>query len=115
VHGRCYTRACYRFDDCGHRAYWASPSRWRDRVAPGDSIATVFFWLGEPNGRKGETYYWAYGKPGQMLFATTFRDGRFVEWQDDVSLQATKASEPATQEYRLKPQSTDPSAPPSRQ
>jgi hypothetical protein len=80
---RCVTRACYWFDDCG---YWASPSRWRDRIIAGDSIATVIFWLGQPNGVQGDTYSWSYGKGGsERLFAATFRDGRLVAWKDDAT------------------------------
>ncbi|MCW2317646.1 hypothetical protein M2322_003210 [Rhodoblastus acidophilus] len=78
---RCVTRACYWFDDCG---YWAGASHWRERVSPGDAISTVVFWLGQPSGKRGETYFWDYGKPGGRYFATTFRDGRFVEWRDDA-------------------------------
>lgn len=82
MESRCVSRVCYWFDDCGH---WAAPSRWRDRVAPGDSIATVVFWLGQPMVH-GDTYYWSYGKGGSgRLFATTFREGRFVEWIDDAN------------------------------
>ncbi|WP_374545007.1 hypothetical protein [Rhodoblastus sp.] len=82
MESRCVSRVCYWFDDCGH---WASPTRWRDRVAPGDSIATVVFWLGQPTVH-GDTYYWPYGKGGSgRLFATTFREGRFVEWIDDAN------------------------------
>jgi hypothetical protein len=80
-HGQCVTRLCYWFDDCGH---WAHPSAWRDRVAVGDSIATVVFWVGEPYGVEGDTYSWVYGKGGKngSFFSTTFRDGRFVKWDD---------------------------------
>jgi hypothetical protein len=84
---RCVTRACYWFNDCG---YWAAPSRWRDRVTPGDPISNVVFWLGEPNSRRGDTYFWAYGKPGARLFSTTFHNGRFVEWQNDVAVPELK-------------------------
>jgi hypothetical protein len=80
---RCVTRACYWFDDCG---YWAAPSRWRDRIVFGDSIATVMFWLGQPNGVQDDTYSWSYGKGGSgRLFTATFRDGRFVAWKDDAT------------------------------
>jgi len=86
--GRCVLRTCYWFDDCGH---WAYPSAWRDHVAPGDSIATVVFWLGQPAGAGGDRYFWAYGKGGSgRLFAATFRDGRFVEFVDDAALVTKK-------------------------
>lgn len=85
VVNRCMTPLCYWFDECKRPAY---PGYWRERVRPGDSIAKVVFWLGEPGSIEGDTYYWAYGKadPENRLFSTTFQNGRFVEWRDNIIL-----------------------------
>jgi hypothetical protein len=81
--GRCVTRACYWFDDCGR---WVHPTNWRENIKPGDSVAKVVFWLGRPGSIEGNTYFWGYGKadPDNRLFSTTFQNGKFVEWHDDV-------------------------------
>ncbi|PPQ33629.1 hypothetical protein CCR94_01055 [Rhodoblastus sphagnicola] len=79
---RCVLRTCTWFKDCG---YWVAPGNWRDRVAPGDTIATTVFWLGEPSGIAGDRYFWPYYKGGsRRRFAATFHDGRFVEWRDEA-------------------------------
>jgi len=54
--GRYVTRACYWLDNCGE---WATPSAWRDRLALGDSISKVVFWLSRPVRIDGDRYFLA--------------------------------------------------------
>jgi hypothetical protein len=78
--GRCVTRACAWFDDCGT---WLSPARWRDRLKIGDPVSEVVFWLGRPERIDGDTYYWSGGKPERTTFAATIRDGRLAALDRD--------------------------------
>jgi hypothetical protein len=83
VTNRCFTVLCYWFDECGRPAH---PGYWRRRVASGDSIAKVVFWVGKPYTTDGDAYYWGSGKGSVVdtYFSATFRNGKFVEWHDDV-------------------------------
>jgi len=81
--GRCFTRACSWFGDCGFKVH---PTNYLEHISPSDSIGKVVFWLGEPGWIRGDTYYWAIGKFGgaNRLFSTTFQDGKFVKWDFEV-------------------------------
>lgn len=73
--GRCVTPVCYWQGDCGH---WANPTKWVDRLKPGDPISKVVFWLGEPLQREGEYLSWPCGKPSDNSFHAIIRDERLV-------------------------------------
>jgi len=74
--GRCYTRLCYWFGDCG---YWLYDPRWADRLKPGDSESKVVLWLGEPVQRLGDEFSWACEKGSNDFFKAKIRDGRLVD------------------------------------
>jgi hypothetical protein len=74
--GRCVTPVCYWQGDCGQ---WVNPTRWLDRVKPGDPISKVVFWLGDPLKRDGEYFSWSCGKPSSHTFRAVIRDDRLVE------------------------------------
>jgi hypothetical protein len=74
LYGRCITRACYWFNECG---YWAAPTRWLDRVAIGDPVSKVVFWFGEPHIVNG-VYYWGRHKGSDRTFSAQFRNGRLI-------------------------------------
>jgi hypothetical protein len=73
--GRCYTRLCYWFGDCGN---WTHPSRYIPQLSPGDPVSKVVFWLGEPDTRESERLSWWCGKPSSNSFHATIREGRLV-------------------------------------
>jgi hypothetical protein len=73
--GRCYTRACYVFDDCGT---WSSPGSYRDALAPGDHLSKVMFWLGHPARIEADQYVWPVGKGDGAEFRATIRQQRLV-------------------------------------
>ena len=78
VPGRCITRLCYRFGDCGH---WATPARWANRLKPGDSESEVVFWLGEPVQRLVDDLSWDCCKASVGMLRAKMRDGRLVHLQ----------------------------------
>lgn len=73
--GGCITPVCYWQGDCGQ---WAYPTQWLDRLKPGDPVARVVFWLGEPLQRDGEYLSWSCGKPSTHSFRAVIRDERLV-------------------------------------
>ena len=77
---RCVTRACYTAHNCG---YWSGAYHWRSKLAPGDPVSEVVFWLGEPEAIDGDNYYWDYGKGSKDRFSATIRDGRLIGLRGD--------------------------------
>jgi len=75
VRSECITRECFKTSACGN---WLHPSEWLDRIKPGDDLADVVFWLGEPARIDGETYYWDDGKGSGSHFKVMIRNGRLV-------------------------------------
>jgi hypothetical protein len=90
--GRCVTRACSWFGDCGFKVH---PTNYLEHISPGDSSGKVVFWLGEPGWIRGDTYYWAVGKfsGANRFFSTTFQNGKFVKW--DFEVDPPRALKPA--------------------
>ena len=73
--GVCIARDCFKTAECGH---WLLPWQWVDRIRPGDSVADVVFWLGEPDKIEGESYYWVGGKPEPAHFKAIIHGGKLV-------------------------------------
>ena len=71
----CITKDCFRTSTCGH---WVAPWAWLNKIKPGDSLADVAFWLGEPDKIDGESHYWAGGKGEIGHFKLVIRDGRLI-------------------------------------
>jgi hypothetical protein len=72
VRNECITRACYAAGDCG---FWLHPGAWCRDLRTGDSIAEVYFRLGNPNKVEGSTYTWLDGKPDPVAFTAVIEDG----------------------------------------
>lgn len=65
VDGVCYTRDCYLNRDCG---YWSNPALRCNRLKPGDSTASVYFQLGNPDEVQNTRYQWR-GRKGYGIDA----------------------------------------------
>lgn len=46
---QCFTTSCYQQGDCGS---WYAPSAWCNQIKTTDSLAKVYFWLGEPHAKQ---------------------------------------------------------------
>lgn len=68
----CVTRACYAAGDCGS---WLHPNRWCRELRPGDSIAEVYFRLGNPSKVEGDVYTWLDGKPDPVALIAVIENG----------------------------------------
>ncbi len=57
--GACTPRDCYARGDCG---YWSNPAARCDRLTAGDTIAEVYFQLGNPDAVDETRYHWGMRK-----------------------------------------------------
>jgi hypothetical protein len=68
VRNECVTRACYAAGDCG---FLLHPNMGCRNLRTGDSIAEVYFRLGNPSKVEGNMYTWLDGKPPDTANAFT--------------------------------------------
>jgi hypothetical protein len=76
VRNECITRACYAAGDCGS---WLHPAAWCRDLRKGDSIAEVYFRLGNPSKIEGNIYTWLDGKPDSLAFTALIENGFLTE------------------------------------